>query len=147
MHCGVKHDGRAERKTYARQITLDWIIYFNSLGQFYILTSGLSSCGVSVFFGRAFLYKLKFTALLEHQIPWLTSTAVRCIIVSNFDKICQSIAGISRFFDFSRWRRLTCWIFTRDIYAIARRPICHGNSVCLSVCLSVCHTGGSVKNG
>ena len=32
-------------------------------------------------------------------------------------------------------------------YAIARRSICHGNSVCLSVCLSVCHTGGSVKNG
>jgi len=45
-----EHDRRAEN-----YVGLD--IYLNSLGQIYIPMSGLSPCGVCMFFGRAFLYK------------------------------------------------------------------------------------------
>jgi len=108
----------ANREEYLRlsnYIGLD--IYFNSLWQFCIPTAGLSACGVSVFFGRAFLYKLKWTDLLtlgrnEHQISLADRVrGMRCIIVPNFAKICQSVAVISQFFDFSRLWLPPSWIF------------------------------------
>jgi len=36
QHCGVGHDGRAERNTYAHRSTLDWI-FIHSLGKFVYL--------------------------------------------------------------------------------------------------------------
>jgi len=80
-------------------------IYFNSLGQICIPTSGLSACvvTVSVFLGRVFFRNP--IGRNEHQISSTDGRGrERCIIVPNFVKICQSVAGISQFFDFSRRR-------------------------------------------
>jgi len=106
LWCRVRWVSREEQLCPSNNTRLD--IYFNSLGQICIPTSGLSACGVSVFLGQAFLYKLKWTALLtigrnEHQIS-LAGRVWGKRDASQYQISSKSIVEVSRLFDFSRWQ-------------------------------------------
>jgi len=92
-------------------------IYFNSLGWICLPMSGLSTCGVSMFFGWVFLYKLKSTALLilgrnEYQISFTDrvwgdemyhlakfhqNPSIRCTVIVIFQFFKMAAAAILDF--------------------------------------------------